>query len=115
MAPTTHMVELIFNPEKIYGRALGNRIFMKICHWLAFKYRTKSKRSSSTSSRPVAVLMTIGKKETRKAIRILVAIPYPIHRRKIGATAMMGREFTKTKKGSSRSRILFDQEIRMAM
>jgi hypothetical protein len=47
------------------GIAVGNRILMNVCVWLADNERIRSISDAGTAVRPVAVATTIGKKQTR--------------------------------------------------
>jgi hypothetical protein len=65
-APITAKVMAIFNPTKMCGMAVGNRILMNVCVWLADNERIRSISDAGTAVSPVAVATTIGKKRNQE-------------------------------------------------
>src|SRR5262245_44884999 len=74
----------MFMPPKIYGKALGMRIFQKICQREPMKVRAMRWISSSIDSKPMAALIVIGKNATRKASSRLDMVPVPNYTMKKG-------------------------------
>src|SRR5262249_43796858 len=90
MMPMMANVMEIFMPPKIYGNALGMRIFQKICQREPMKVRAMRWISSSIDSKPMAALIVIGKNATRKASSRLDMVPVPNHTMNKGAMEIFG-------------------------
>src|SRR4029453_4255616 len=80
----------IFMPPKIYGKALGMRIFQKICQREPMKVRAMRCMSSSTDANPMSALMVLGKNATQKGRSKLDMVPVPNHTMNNGAMEIFG-------------------------
>src|SRR3972149_2737960 len=98
-APITARVMATFSPTKIWGMALGKRTFRKIWVGVAHSDRTRFSISGGAEFSPAAVPMTMGKKQTRKTMRILGNCPYPTQTSRMGATATLGTDWRTRRRG----------------
>src|SRR5215813_4197842 len=92
-APITAKVMATFNPTKMWGIAVGNRILMNVCIVLAESERISSMSGAGTAESPVAVATMIGKKQTRNTTAILGNMPNPIQSASSGAIATLGTDW----------------------
>ena len=74
-APATARIAATFMPEKMYGKAPGSWIFVKICQRVPLSARTRSSRSGSVSRSPRAVVSRIGNRHRLKVMSMFDAMP----------------------------------------
>src|SRR5919198_2926889 len=91
----------VLRPTKTYGSAAGKRTFTNTCVRDAESDRTSSSRSDGVACSPVAVAITIGKKQTRNTITTFGPCPNPIQSTRIGAIATFGTALIATSTGVS--------------
>src|SRR3954452_20922134 len=97
--PITSSVIPTFRPTKTYGRAAGNRTLTNCWSCDADSEWTRSTSSAGVDRRPVAVLITIGKKQISTTIATFGPAPKPIQITSSGAIAIFGIAFRATSAG----------------
>ena len=89
----------ILKAAKIYGSAHGRLILRNFSLAFAPRESMYCKSSDSTELKPLAVLITMGKKAINAAITTLGVRPKPNQMRNSGANATFGSTCAVTRKG----------------